>query len=316
MTPSSSLVEHLTFLPTANPAIHSPLSCSVIPTNITIDNLDQFSLYDVLGLGSWGSSVDCDTIKKAYHKAVLLYHPDKQQNTAACEEDARAIFLKIQEAHTVLSNDDKRKAYDSQLDFDETIPTETETREASKRGTEAFCALYDPVFKTNARFALKKPVPSIGGLDTNISAVQKFYEYWINFDSWRDFVNVNAEHKPDSATSREEKRWMIKENEKGAKKLKKKEMGRINEMVLRAMENDPRLLAEKGTGHLPVSSVSYSLYLLFPLAPCPACPHISSLLHLPKKVSPSLISPLFSAITPSSPQSLSHSLCLDRTYSS
>lgn len=189
--------------------------------------------------------MDADTIKKAYHKAVLLYHPDKQQNTAACEEDARAIFLKIQEAHTVLSNDDKRRAYDSQLDFDDTIPSEEETKAAAKKGVAAFCALYDPVFKLNARFAVSKPVPSLGNEETPIQQVYSFYDYWIKFDSWRDFTNVNPEHNPDSATSREEKRWMMKENDRIAKKLKKKETSRINEFVMRAMDHDPRILAEK-----------------------------------------------------------------------
>jgi DnaJ homolog subfamily C member 2 len=220
-------------------------SLRVIPGNINIRNLDEFSLYDVLGLGAWASSVDADTIKKAYHKAVLLYHPDKQQNTAACEEDARAIFLKIQEAHTVLSNDDKRRAYDSQLDFDDAIPTEEETKTACKRGLDAFCALYDPVFKLNARFAVSKPVPALGDQTSSMQQVFQFYDYWIKFDSWRDFTNVNREHNPDSATSRDEKRWMMKENERVAKKLKKKEMARINEFVMRAMENDPRILADK-----------------------------------------------------------------------
>lgn len=222
-----------------------PMNEIIIPTNITINNLDEFSLYDVLGLGAWASSVDADTIKKAYHKAVLLYHPDKQQNNTACEEDARAIFLKIQEANTVLSNEDKRRAYDSQLDFDESIPTEEETREAAKQGWKNFYELYDPIFKLNARFASTKPVPNMGNVDASIQQVNSFYDYWVKFDSWRDFTNVNREHNPDSATSREEKRWMMKENERNAKKLKKKETSRINEMVMRAMEHDPRIVAEK-----------------------------------------------------------------------
>jgi DnaJ homolog subfamily C member 2 len=229
----------------SHPASTDLPSLRVIPGNISIHNLHEFSLYDVLGLGAWASSVDADTIKKAYHKAVLLYHPDKQQNTAACEEDARAIFLKIQEANTVLSNDDKRRAYDSQLDFDDSIPTEEETKAACKQGLAAFCQLYDPIFKLNARFAVSKPVPSLGDHSSSMQQVFQFYDYWIKFDSWRDFTNVNREHNPDSATSRDEKRWMMKENERVAKKLKKKEMSRINEFVMRAMEHDPRIIADK-----------------------------------------------------------------------
>ena len=40
--------------------------------------------------------------------------------------------------------------------------------------------------------------------------VYRFYEYWINFESWRDFTGVGAEHKIDDAMSRDEKRYYAK----------------------------------------------------------------------------------------------------------
>lgn len=67
----------------------------------------------------------------------------------------------------------------------------------------------------------------------------------MNFESWRDFTGVGAEHKPEDAGSREEKRWMQKENERLAKKLKKKEMGRLIALVTTAEKYDPRLIADK-----------------------------------------------------------------------
>ena len=42
------------------------------------------------------------------------------------------------------------------------------------------------------------------------SQVYRFYEYWINFESWRDFTGVGAEHKIDDAMSRDEKRYYAK----------------------------------------------------------------------------------------------------------
>ena len=99
---------------------------------------------------------------------------------------------------------------------------------------EAFLELFEPVFKRNARFALQKPVPGIGSANTPIAHVNNFYSYWVKYDSWRDFTNVDREHDPDQAESREHKRWMQKENEKNAKKLKKKEMARLNELVVLA----------------------------------------------------------------------------------
>lgn len=45
----------------------------------------------------------------------------------------------------------------------------------------------------SARFAVKKPVPDLGDMDTPLPQVYKFYEYWVRFDSWRDFT---GNHRP------------------------------------------------------------------------------------------------------------------------
>ena len=69
-----------------------------------------------------------------------------------------------------------------------------------------------------------------------------FYNYWEKFESWRNFEMAGKkEHDPDAADSREEKRWMIKENMKGVKNLKKKDNARIISLVERARQRDPRL---------------------------------------------------------------------------
>lgn len=145
----------------------------------------------------------------------------------------------------MLSNEGKRRAYDSQLPFDDRIPTEELVLKALGKGPHKFFKLFDPVFKRNARFAVQKPVPELGDMDTPIQNVYRFYDYWIKFESWRDFTGVGTEYKPDDAGSREEKRWMQKENDRIAKKLKKKEMDRIIELVMLAEKRDPRIVADK-----------------------------------------------------------------------
>lgn len=218
----------------------------VIPVGINPQNLHNYTLYDVLGFsGEWGAAADLEAIKKAYHKAVLMYHPDKAQFKSADGKEDRTVFLKIQEAFNVLSNETKRRAYDSQLPFDESIPTEEKTLKALAKGPHKFFKLYGPVFQRNARFAVKKPVPDLGDMNTPLEDVYKFYEYWVNFESWRDFTGVGAEHKPDEAQNREEKRWMMKENERIAKKLKRKEMERMIQLVTLSEKFDPRITAEK-----------------------------------------------------------------------
>jgi molecular chaperone DnaJ len=63
------------------------------------------SLYDTLGVKKGASA---DEIKKAYRKLARQYHPDTNQGDKAAEER----FKQVQTAYDVLSDDDKRKAYD------------------------------------------------------------------------------------------------------------------------------------------------------------------------------------------------------------
>jgi DnaJ family protein C protein 2 len=197
-----------------------------------------------LGLSN-NTGADVETIRKAYHKAVLLYHPDKKLIKSQDGEEDRRIFLKVQEAFNTLCDENKRRTYDSQLDFDESVPDIEEVTEALSQGTKQFCDLFRPVFERNARFATVKPAPSFGDENSPIDEVNRFYSYWVKFESWRDFTNVDCEYRPDEATSREEKRWMIKENAAKARKLKRKEIARVNDLVMLAFERDPRVLQDK-----------------------------------------------------------------------
>lgn len=217
----------------------------VIPVGITPQNLKNYTLYDMLGFGSLADSAGEEAIRKAYHKAVLMYHPDKAQYKSADGKEDRSVFLKIQEAFNVLTNEDKRRAYDSQLPFDESIPDEAKVLDKMKtKGDERFFKFFDPVFKRNARFAVKKPVPDLGDINTPMTQVRKFYDYWVRFESWRDFTGVDCEYKPDDAGSRDEKRWMQKENAKISVKKKKTEMDRLIRLVLLSQKLDPRLRRE------------------------------------------------------------------------
>jgi len=63
------------------------------------------SLYDTLGVKKGASA---DEIKKAYRKLARQYHPDANPGDASAEER----FKQVQTAYDVLSDADKRKAYD------------------------------------------------------------------------------------------------------------------------------------------------------------------------------------------------------------
>ena len=66
---------------------------------------DRPDYYKVLGVGKNASD---EEIKKAYRKLARKYHPDTNQGDKKAEER----FKEISQAHDVLADPDKRKAYD------------------------------------------------------------------------------------------------------------------------------------------------------------------------------------------------------------
>ena len=61
--------------------------------------------YELLGLSKGASA---EEIKKAYRRMAMKYHPDRNPGDKAAEEK----FKEIGEAYAVLSDDQKRAAYD------------------------------------------------------------------------------------------------------------------------------------------------------------------------------------------------------------
>ncbi len=244
--------------------------------------LDEMSYYDILGGIKMHSTPE--QVKRAFHKACLKYHPDKEgkgQSDAGSSNGGGGtgedpVFLKVKEAFETLSDKTKRRAYDSTVDFDDSVPSEKELNKITdnKKKEAAFYEIFGPVFERNLRFAAendpdrkvntpsnkknkkkkngkngqKKEPMLLGDETTDMDKVHSFYEYWVNFESWRDFTlpaTKLTEHDTDLADCRYEKRWMEKEIARKAKAMKKDEMARITKLVETAMKLDPRLKREK-----------------------------------------------------------------------
>ncbi|AJC87537.1 molecular chaperone DnaJ [Campylobacter insulaenigrae] len=65
----------------------------------------ELNYYEILEISQ---NSDKETIKKAYRKMALKYHPDRNQGDKQAEEK----FKLVNEAYEVLSNDEKRSVYD------------------------------------------------------------------------------------------------------------------------------------------------------------------------------------------------------------
>ena len=226
--------------------------------SLSESELEDVDYYKVLHLPC-KPTISPDDVKKAYRKACLKYHPDK---SGRGEEDE--VFLKVKAAFETLST--QKTAYDStEMPFDESIPSDREIAKSD------FFALWEPVFKRNLHFDSRllptkgkkgnkrnpknknkksQGPPLLGNDETQIEQVHEFYEYWINFESWRDFGlqasrELETQEHLENAESRYEKRWYQKEIDRAAKKLKQQEIGRINLLIEKAMAADPRLIQEK-----------------------------------------------------------------------
>lgn len=66
---------------------------------------DKRDYYEILGVGR---DADRETIKKSYRQLALQYHPDRNPGDKAAEES----FKEAAEAYEVLSDNQKRQAYD------------------------------------------------------------------------------------------------------------------------------------------------------------------------------------------------------------
>ena len=65
--------------------------------------MDYYKILDV------DKNASKEEIKKAYRKMAMKYHPDRNKGNKEAEE----MFKKANEAYAVLSDDEKRKQYDT-----------------------------------------------------------------------------------------------------------------------------------------------------------------------------------------------------------
>ncbi|XP_015183385.1 PREDICTED: dnaJ homolog subfamily C member 2 [Polistes dominula] len=190
--------------------------------------------YAVLGIRKLRHRATEDIIKRAYKQKILKHHPDKRK---ALGEEIRPdddYFTCITRAWETLGTTVKRRSYDS-IDpyFNDDLPDEKECK-------NNFYEIMGKAFKDNARWSTKKPVPLLGGPNTPRDKVEKFYSFWYDFDSWREYSYLDEEDK-ESGQDRDMRKWIEKKNKATRAKRKKEEMARIRSLVDMAYNVDPRI---------------------------------------------------------------------------
>jgi hypothetical protein len=73
------------------------------------------------------------------------------------------------------------------------VPTQSEAKRDVEKRPEAFFEIFGQIFEREARFSKKTPVPGLGKMDDGKEAVEAFYNFWYDFDSWRSFEYLDKE---------------------------------------------------------------------------------------------------------------------------
>ncbi|KAI2805452.1 hypothetical protein RDWZM_008719 [Blomia tropicalis] len=193
--------------------------------------------YKVLGLSSARFDATESDIKKSYRKIVLRHHPDKRgQQNVDLDLDYYSCITK---AYELLSDPIKRRSYDSVDEtFDDSIPNVTTYNK------NHFFEIFPQVFERNERWSNKKAVPHLGDANSTYEEVNDFYNFWYDFDSWREYSYLDEEEK-EKGENREERRYLEKQNKAARAQRKKEEMLRIRQLVDNAYQCDPRVLRFK-----------------------------------------------------------------------
>nr|QEM21688.1 dnaJ domain containing protein 3 [Dermatophagoides farinae] len=156
-------------------------------------------------------------------------------------------YIRISKAFEVLSNEIERSKYDSTLFFDNYLPLEID--EAN------FFEVVKKNLEKESFFINESPIPDFGDQNLPIEAVQNFYKFWRNATSWRDFSLATLYDKS-TGCDKDERRNMVKENQRRITKLQKYNNERLAKFILACEKADPRL---KQKGSTPSKKVDPKL---------------------------------------------------------
>ncbi|KAH8877176.1 DnaJ likeubfamily C member 2 [Schistosoma japonicum] len=194
--------------------------------------------YSVLGLKKKRYLASADDIRKAYRRKILNHHPDKRRSKGESVQDEKFDYFScITIAYEILGNPTKRLAYDSvdPVVIDDSVPTISEIK-------SNFFSSLGEFFYRKSRWSKKQPTPHLGNSLTGIEEVFKFYEFWEEYDTCRDYSYLDEEDK-EKGEDRETRRAIERQNRIERARRRNEEVISVRNIVLLAKENDPRIIA-------------------------------------------------------------------------
>lgn len=195
--------------------------------------------YLVLGLQYLRYKATEDDIRRAHRRKALKHHPDKRGKSAKVDLESD-YYSCITRAMDILGDPLKRRSFDS-VDplFDDSIPNSIKPAKLLQE-PQSFYKTFSPIFELNSRWSTKQNVPYLGNDQSTREQVEHFYEYWYNFQSWREFSYLDEEDK-EKGENRDERRWLDRQNKAARQQRKKAENQRIRQLVDNAYSCDPRI---------------------------------------------------------------------------
>lgn len=197
-----------------------------------------------------------DEIRAAYKKKSLQYHPDKNYGN---QEEAAVRFKEVQNAYSVLSDDNERAWYDSHReailrgDNGDCAPDELNLYEYFSANCfdgyddeeDGFFTVYRTVFDTlieeeSEYDSVAKGWPSFGNSTSPWSETQRFYSHWKNFNSLKTFA-WKDEYKVTEMEDRYSRRMADRINQKARSAAKKEYVQTVQSLIQFIHRRDPRV---------------------------------------------------------------------------
>lgn len=207
---------------------------------------DQTDYYELLGVDP---DATADQIKKAYRKAAMKWHPDRNFGNV---EEATRVFQFIEHAYSILSDDHERAWYDGHrnLSTDDTGAIQATKVDIMglfsarayfgfEDNPKGFYNVFGEAFK---QMAAEESVesPPFGGPNSTWEEVDKFYSFWTVFKTKRSFGFADLYHLKD-APNAIIRRAMKQDNKKARQKAEQAFLSSVHELALYVRKRDPRV---------------------------------------------------------------------------